>query len=342
MSTQFLAKMFSAYIGIDLGTANCLVYVRDRGIVLNEPSVVAIKVNTNEVLKVGAPAKDMLCKTPKNIKAVRPMKDGVIADYEVTEDMLRYFIRRAIETVPWFKRLLRPHVLIAVPSGITEVEKRAVIDSAKHAGAGEVNLVEEPMAAAIGVGLPVAESYGSMIVDIGGGTTEVAIISLSGIVSSKSAKVGGDTLDKTIINHLKKEYNMQIGEQAAERIKIELGSAYPIQDDLTMVVQGFDLISRHPKAIEIGAGEIRRALQGPITSILEAVHATLDTCDKPDLAADLLDSGIMLAGGGAKLAGLDKFLSEETGMPVFVAEEPLNAVVNGTGVMLQENSIWSA
>ena len=341
MSTQFLARMFSAYIGIDLGTANCLVFVRDQGVVLNEPSVVAIKINTKEVLAIGSAAKEMLGKTPTNIAAIRPMKDGVIANYEVTEDMLRYFIQRAIHTVPWFKRLLRPRVLIAVPSGITEVERRAVMDSAKHAGAGEVVLVEEPMAAAVGVGLPVADATGSMIVDIGGGTTEVAVISLSGIASAKSVRVGGDILDQAIAQHLKKEYNMQISELAAEQIKIDIGSAYPVQDEKTMNVKGFDMIARMPKAININAAEIRKALQGPITTILEAVRATLDVCP-PGLAADLLDRGIMLAGGGAKLTGLDKLLSEETGLPVFVSEEPLNAVVNGTGVMLQENSIWSA
>ena len=341
MSTQFLARMFSAYIGIDLGTANCLVFVRDQGVVLNEPSVVAIKINTKEVLAVGSAAKEMLGKTPTNIAAIRPMKDGVIANYEVTEDMLRYFIQRAIHTVPWFKRLLRPRVLIAVPSGITEVERRAVMDSAKHAGAGEVVLVEEPMAAAVGVGLPVADATGSMIVDIGGGTTEVAVISLSGIASAKSVRVGGDILDQAIAQHLKKEYNMQISELAAEQIKIDIGSAYPVQDEKTMNVKGFDMIARMPKAININAAEIRKAPQGPITTILEAVRATLDVCP-PGLAADLLDRGIMLAGGGAKLTGLDKLLSEETGLPVFVSEEPLNAVVNGTGVMLQENSIWSA
>jgi len=341
MSTQFLARMFSAYIGIDLGTANCLVFVRDQGVVLNEPSVVAIKINTKEVLAVGSAAKEMLGKTPTNIAAIRPMKDGVIANYEVTEDMLRYFIQRAIHTVPWFKRLLRPRVLIAVPSGITEVERRAVMDSAKHAGAGEVVLVEVPMAAAVGVGLPVADATGSMIVDIGGGTTEVAVISLSGIASAKSVRVGGDILDQAIAQHLKKEYNMQISELAAEQIKIDIGSAYPVQDEKTMNVKGFDMIARMPKAININAAEIRKALQGPITTILEAVRATLDVCP-PGLAADLLDRGIMLAGGGAKLTGLDKLLSEETGLPVFVSEEPLNAVVNGTGVMLQENSIWSA
>ncbi len=341
MSTQILAKMFSAYIGIDLGTANCLVYVKDQGIVLNEPSVVAINVNTNEVRAVGSKAKEMLGKTPVKLRAIRPMKDGVIANFEVTEDMLRYFIRRAIRTVPWFKRLLRPRVLIAVPSGITEVERRAVIDSAKHAGAGEVILVEEPMAAAVGVGLPVAEPYGSMIVDIGGGTTEVAILSLSGIASAKSVRVGGDILDQAIIQHLKKEYNMHIGELTAEQIKINIGSAYPVQDDKTMDVRGNDMIARIPKTVQVSAAEIRKALQGPITTILEAVRATLDICP-PELAADLLDRGIMLAGGGAKLAGLDKLITEETGLPVFVSEDPLNAVVNGTGVMLQENNnIWS-
>ncbi len=341
MSTQFLARMFSAYIGFDLGTANCLVFVKDQGIVLNEPSVVAIKDNTKEVIAVGRAAKEMLGKTPQNLSAVRPMKDGVIANYEVTEDMLRYFIQQAIKTVPWYKRLLRPRVLIAVPTGITEVERRAVMDSAKHAGAGEVVLVEESMAAAVGVGLPVAESTGNMIVDIGGGTTEVAVISLSGIASTKSVRVGGDLLDQAITQHLKKEYNMQIGELVAEKIKINIGSAYPVRDELTIDVGGMDMIARNPKTIKVSAAEIRKALQGPVTSIIEAVRATLDICP-PALAADLLDRGIMLAGGGAMLAGLDKLLTEETGLPVFVAEEPLNAVVNGTGVMLQENSIWSA
>ncbi|MBE6356663.1 MAG: rod shape-determining protein [Lentisphaerae bacterium] len=333
--------MFSAYIGIDLGTANCLVFVKDQGVVLNEPSVVAIKVNTHEVRAVGSEAKEMLGKTPENLMAIRPMKDGVIGNYEVTEDMLRHFIQRAIRTVPWFKRILRPRVLIAVPSGITEVERRAVMDSAKHAGAGEVVLVEEPMAAAVGVGLPVAEAAGSMIVDIGGGTTEVAVISLSGIANAKSVRVGGDILDQHIIQHLKKEYNMQIGELTAEQVKITLGSAYPVKDDVCMDVKGLNMIDRIPKVVKVNAAEIRKALQPPISNILEAVRATLDGC-KPDLAADLIDRGIMLAGGGAKLAGLDKLLTEETGLPVFVSEEPLNAVVNGTGVMLQENSIWSA
>jgi len=340
MSAQYLAKMFSTHIGIDLGTANCLVYVRDQGIVLSEPSVVAIKESTHEVVSVGAEAKSMLGKTPGNIRAIRPMKEGVIADFEITEAMLRYFIQKAIKSVPWRKRLLHPRVLVAVPSGITEVENRAVKDSAKRAGAGEVVLVEEPMAAAVGVGLPVAEPAGSMIVDIGGGTTEVAVISLSGIVGAKSVRVGGDKLDAAITQHLKKIYNLMIGELTAEQIKITIGSAYPVKDEQTMDVKGLDMVSRVPKTVKISAAEIRVALQEPITTIIEAVRATLERCP-PDLAADLIDRGIMLAGGGALLCGIDKLLTEETGLPVFISEEPLSAVARGTGVMLQEDTIWS-
>ena len=335
MSTQCLAKMFSTDIGIDLGTANCLVYVRDMGIVLAEPSVVAIKESTRQVLNVGSEAKSMLGKCPCNIRAIRPMKDGVIADFEITEEMLRYFIQKAIRTVPWRKRLLHPRVLVAVPSGITEVENRAVKASAKRAGAGEVVLVEEPMAAAVGVGLPVAEPAGSMIVDIGGGTTEVAVISLSGIVGSKSVRVGGDELDGAIIQHLKRVYNLMIGELTAEQIKIRIGSAYPVKDDESLEVKGLDLVSRVPKTVRVSAAEIRMALQEPITTIIEAVRATLERCP-PDLAADLIDRGIMLAGGGSLLRGLDRLISEETGLPVFVADDALKAVANGTGVVLQE------
>ena len=338
MGTQYLTKFFSTDIGIDLGTANCLVYVRDLGVVLSEPSVVAIKISNNEVLAVGHDAKEMLGKCPGGIRAIRPMKDGVIANFEVTEEMLRYFILKAIRTMPWRRRLLRPRVIVAVPSGITEVENRAVKDSAKRAGAGDVVLVEEPMAAAVGVGLPVAEPSGSMIVDIGGGTTEVAVISLSGIVDSKSVRVGGDQLDATIIQHLRRVYNLLIGELTAEQIKIKLGSAYPVKDDESMEVKGLDMVSRVPKMVRITAAEIRTALQEPVTSIIEAVRSTFEHCP-PDLAADLLDRGIMLAGGGALLSGLDKLLSEETGLPVFVADEPLNAVVKGTGVMLQEDNL---
>ncbi|MBQ4315427.1 MAG: rod shape-determining protein MreB, partial [Lentisphaeria bacterium] len=323
--------MFSTYIGLDLGTANCLVYVGDQGIVLAEPSVVAVRVNQAQlsVIAVGSEAKEMLGKTPGNIRAIRPMKDGVIANFQITEEMLRHFIKKGMRQVPWYRRILAPILVIAVPSGITEVEKRAVEDSAKRAGAGEVLLVEEPMAAAIGVGLPVADPAGSMIVDIGGGTTEVAVLSLTGIVSARSVRVGGDELDDAIMNHLRKVHNLLIGELTAERIKIKLGSAYPVKDDEELDVKGLDQLSRIPKTVRITASEIRIALQEPVTSILEAVIGTLDDCP-PDLAADLIDRGIMLAGGGAMLAGLDKLLTEETGLPVFIADNPLNAVVNGS------------
>lgn len=336
MSTQCVAKLFSTHIGIDLGTANCLVYVRDLGIVLNEPSVVAIKESTHEVLNVGSEAKSMLGKCPGNIRAIRPMKDGVIADFEITEEMLRYFIQKAIRYVPWRKRLLSPRVLVAVPSGITEVEKRAVKDSAKRAGAGEVVLIEEPMAAAVGVGLPVAEPAGSMIVDIGGGTTEVAVISLSGIVEAKSVRVGGDEMDQAIIQHMKRVYNLMIGVRTAEDIKIQIGSAYPEENNEVFTeVKGRDLVSGLPKTIKVSSREIRTALQEPVTSIVEAVRSTLERCP-PELAADLIDRGIMLAGGGSLLRGLDRLISEETGLPVFVADDALKAVANGTGVVLQE------
>ena len=341
MGTQQLTRLVSTHIGLDLGTANCLVFVRDLGVVINEPSVVAKKVNTQEVLAVGREAKEMLGKTPLNIEASRPMKDGVVANYETTESMLRYFIQHAMRAVPWYKRLLRPRVLIAVPSGITDVERRAVVNCAKQAGAGDVVLVEEPMAAAVGVGLPVAEPAGNMIVDIGGGTTEVAVISLSGIVYANSVRIGGDELDKAIIQHLRSAYNLMIGELGAEQIKIRLGSAYPVRDEETMDVKGLDMVSRVPKTIRVSAAEVRTALQGPVTLIVEAVRATLEKCP-PDLAGDLVDRGIILAGGGAKLAGLDKLLTAETGLPVFPAEDPLNAVANGTGVMLQETKHWSA
>ncbi len=335
MVSQRLSRMFYTDIGIDLGTANCLVFVRDKGIVLSEPSVVAVKESTKEVIAVGMEAKSMLGRTPGVIKAIRPMKDGVIADFEVTEEMLRYFIQKAMKAVPWRQRQLHPRVLIAVPSGITEVEKRAVIDSAKHAGAGEVVLVEEPMAASVGVGLPVAEPQGSMIVDIGGGTTEVAIVSLAGIVSSQSVRVGGDELDLAVSQHMKRVYNLMIGDRMSEEIKIRLGSAFPVKDREQMEVKGRDLLYGLPKVVKITAGEIRVALQEPITSIVVAVRTTLERCP-PELAADLLDRGIMLAGGGALLDGLDQLLMQETGLPVFVAEDPLLAVANGTGIMLQD------
>ena len=336
MASQHLSKFFSADIGIDLGTANSLVFVRDQGIVLAEPSVGAIRTSTRDVMAVGSEAKSMLGRTPGAIQAIRPMKDGVIADFDVTEEMLRYFIQKAMRSVPWHRRMLHPTVLVAVPSGITEVENRAVKDSAKHAGAGDVVLVEEPMAAAVGVGLPVAEPVGSMVVDIGGGTTEVAVISLSGIVGkANSVRVGGDELDDAIIQHLKRVYNLMIGELAAEEIKIKLGSAYPLFDDKEMDVKGLDTQGRIPKTVRVTAGEIRTALQAPVTTIIETVRSTLEHCP-PDLAADLIDRGIMLAGGGALLKGLDKLLSEETDLPVFVADDPLRAVARGTGIMLQD------
>ncbi len=340
MGRHFLTNLFATYIGVDLGTANCLVYIRDRGIVMNEPSVVTIKESTGEVICVGLEAKSMLGKCPPNIRAVRPMRGGVIADPQITEEMLRYFIHKSLRQMPWHKRILRPQVIVAVPSGITEVEKRAVKDSAKRAGAAGISLVEEPMAAAVGVGLPVADPIGSMVVGIGGGTTEVAIISLSGIVSAKSVRVGGDEFDRAIAEHLKRVYNLLVGELSAEAIKIKIGSAYPVKDEESMMVPGLDQNSRIPKEVKVSAAEIRMALEQPVTSIVNAVHTTLELCP-PDVAADLLQRGIMLAGGGAMLSGLDKLLTEETGLPVVIAESPLGAVSRGTGAMLELDTIWS-
>ena len=334
-----LTRFFSSDIGIDLGTANCLVFVRDRGIVMSEPSVVAIREDNKSVLAVGIAAKRMLGRTPGNIRAVRPMKDGVIADFDITEKMLRYFIKKAKTKAPGRNRIFPPRVVVAVPSGITEVETRAVEDSAQRAGAAEIYLIEEPMAAAIGVGLPVAEPSGSMIVDIGGGTTEVAVISLSGIVEARSIRVGGDEMDAAICQHMKRVYNLMIGERTSEEIKITIGSAYPDKDEETLEVKGRDLVSGLPKTIMISAKEIRLALQEPVTSIVEAVRTTLERCP-PELAADLIDRGIMLAGGGALLSGLDRLITEETGLPVFVADDPLKAVANGTGTVLQEIDLW--
>ncbi len=322
---------FSTDIGIDLGTANTLVFVRDRGIVLREPSVVAIQTGTNQVQAVGDEAKRMLGRTPGNIQAIRPMKDGVIADFEITEAMLRYFIRK----VHTRRYGVKPRVIVAVPSGITEVEKRAVKDSATHAGARDVYLIEEPMAAAIGVGLPVQEPAGNMIVDIGGGTTEVALISLAGIVLSRSVRVAGDELDEAIIQYMKRAYNLMIGERMAEEIKIKVGSGYPLEQELTMEVKGRDLVAGLPKTLTITSEEVREALQEPISTIVESVRVTLERCP-PELSADLVDRGIVLAGGGALIRGVDKLLAEETGLPVHIADDPLSAVAVGTGVVLQE------
>ncbi|MGD0016618.1 MAG: rod shape-determining protein [Verrucomicrobiia bacterium] len=325
-----LLNYFSTDIGIDLGTANTLVYVRGRGIVLREPSVVAIITGTSQVRAVGEEAKRMLGRTPGGITAIRPMKDGVIADFDITEAMLRYFIKKVHNR----RYGVKPRVIVAVPSGITEVERRAVKESAYHAGARDVRLIEEPMAAAIGVGLPVEEPAGNMIVDIGGGTTEVALISLAGIVLSRSVRVAGDECDEAITQYMKRAYNLMIGERTAEEIKIKVGSSYPLEQELTMEVRGRDLVAGLPKTLTITSEEIREALQETISIIVENVRVTLERCP-PELAADLVDRGIMLAGGGALLRGIDKLLAEETGLPVHLSDEPLDAVALGTGIVLE-------
>ena len=325
------ASLFSNDIGIDLGTANTLVYVKDRGIVLREPSVVAMQDGTKRVLAVGDDAKRMLGRTPGNIIAIRPMKAGVIAEFEITEAMLRYFIKK----IQRHRKMVRPRIVIAVPSDITEVEKRAVKDSATHAGAREVFLIEEPMAAAIGVGLPVHEPAGNMVVDIGGGTTEVALISLAGIVFSRTVRVGGDEMDECIVQYMKRVYNLMIGERTAEEIKMTMGSAYPSGEETSIEVKGRDLVAGLPKTLTITSEEIREALQEPVSSIIDAVRVTLERCP-PELAADLVDRGMVLAGGGALLRGMDKLIAEQTGLPVHIADDALSAVAEGTGVVLNE------
>ena len=326
-----LIGMFSYDIGIDLGTANTLVYVKDQGIVLREPSVVAMKGDT--VTAGGEEAKRMLGRTPGSVVAIRPLKEGVIADFDVAQEMLSYFIRKACNR----RSLRRPRILIAHPSGITEVERRAIIDSAYEAGASKVQLIEEPMAAAIGVGLPVSEPIGSMIVDIGGGTTEVAIISLSGIVYSQSEKCGGDALDDTICRHMLAAHNLLIGPRTAEDIKISVGSAHPLQQELQMEVKGRDRGTGLPKTVVVRSEEIREALQDKLDIIVNAIRQTLDHCP-PELASDLYDRGIMVAGGGALLRGLGDLLHEQTGLPITIADDPLSAVAEGTGKFIQENS----
>jgi rod shape-determining protein MreB len=321
---------FSNDLAIDLGTANTLVYAKGKGIVVSEPSVVAVLKDgrgPDKVRAVGKAAKEMLGRTPGNIVAIRPMKDGVIADFEVTEAMLRYFIERVHNRS---SNLVRPRIVIAVPSGITSVEQRAVRESALSAGAREVFLIEEPMAAAIGAGLPVTEPSGNMIVDIGGGTTEVAVISLSGIVYSNSTRVGGDKMDEAIINYVKRKYNLLIGERTAELIKIQIGTAHPTADVRTMEVKGRDLVGGVPKTLEIKSDEVLEALQEPINAIVESVKLALERTP-PELAADIVDKGIVMTGGGALLANLDILLREATGLPVMLAEDPLTAVANGVG-----------
>jgi len=329
-----LFGMFSKDIAIDLGTANTLLYVKGRGIISNEPSVVAVAQASNgnqQVVAVGHEAKQMLGKCPGEIRAVRPLKDGVIADFAVTEAMLRYFIQKAHNR----RTFVKPRMVICIPFGVTEVEKRAVRESAENAGASEVHLIEEPLAAAIGANLPITEPSGNMIVDIGGGTTEVAVISLAGIVISQSVKVGGDRWDEAIVNHVRKRHNLLIGERSAERIKIEIGNAWPDDDIRYMAVRGRDLMAGIPKEITIDSDEIREALTEPVDMVVEAVLGTLERTP-PELAADIVDKGIVLAGGGARLWGLDRLLSERTGLPVVVCEDPLCAVAVGSGKVLEE------
>ena len=334
MFIDSLLGRFSNDLAIDLGTANTLIYVRGKGIVANEPSVVAVQKDDSgrkKVLAVGKEAKQMLGRTPGNIMAIRPLRDGVIADFEVTEAMLRYFI----EKVHNRKMLIRPRMVIGIPSGITQVEKRAVRDSAISAGAKEVYLIEEPMAAAIGAGLPITEASGNMIVDIGGGTTEVAIISLSGIVYSLSTRVGGDKMDEAIIQYIKRKYNLLIGERTAEVIKITIGNAYPENEIRTLEVKGRDLVTGIPKTADVTSEEIRDALGEPINAIVQAVKVALERTP-PELGADIVDKGIVLAGGGALLKGLDTLLREETGLPIIIADDPLTAVVMGAGRALDQ------
>ncbi len=318
-------------LAVDLGTANTLVYVRGRGIVLDEPSVVAVRRDTGALVAVGTDAKQMLGRTPDGIDVVRPMRDGVIADFETTERMLRYFIHKVHPR----RHLAKPRLVVCVPSGITGVERRAVKDAGYQAGARQVHIIEEPMAAAIGAGLPVAEPVGSMVVDIGGGTTEVAVVSMGGIVTSRSVRTGGDELDAAIIAFVKKEYSLLLGEPTAEKIKMAIGSAFPRPDEPQAEIRGRDLVGGLPKTIVVSAEEIRQALEEPVTAIVDAVRATLDSCP-PELAGDVMDRGIVLAGGGALLQGLDERLRHETGMPVRIADDPLHAVVLGTGRCVEE------
>ncbi len=329
---MFINKIFDFFsndLAIDLGTANTLIFVKGRGVVCSEPSVVAINRDNKDVLAVGSEAKSMLGRTPANIVAIRPMKDGVIADFEVTEKMLRYFIRK----VHHKKSLVRPRIVVCVPSGVTQVEKRAVKDSAIQAGAREVYLIEEPMAAAIGAGLPIEKPSGNMVVDIGGGTTEVAVISLSGIVYANSVRVGGDEMDEAIVNYIKQKYKLHIGLSAAEQIKMKIGSAFEVKQKVSVEIKGHDLVASLPRTIEITDSEIREALEPSIQKIVETVKAALEKIP-PELSADIVDTGMILTGGGALLKGLDSRLSKETGLSILVSEDPLTAVVHGSGKVL--------
>ncbi len=318
-------------IGIDLGTANTLIYMRGKGVIMREPSVVAVDIRTDTVKYVGTEAKEVIGRTPGSIVAIRPLKDGVIADFDITASMLQIFIKKAFNNSMFAK----PRVIICIPSGVTAVERRAVKEAAIKAGAKRVSIIEEPMAAAIGAGLPIAEATGSMVVDIGGGTSEVAVISLGGIVASRSVRVGGDELDTAIIHYVKRKYNLLIGERTAEDIKINIGSAYPYENEEDMEIKGRNLVDGLPKNIMLSPAEVREALADPISQVLDAVRTTLERTP-PELSADIIDHGIMLTGGGALLRGLDKLLSQETGMPVYVAENPLDCVAEGTGKVLED------
>ncbi|GIV97494.1 MAG: rod shape-determining protein [Herpetosiphonaceae bacterium] len=325
---------FSRDLGIDLGTANTLVYARGKGIIISEPSVVAIDKKTKKPLAVGAEAKAMVGKTPANIIAIRPLKDGVIADFDIVEAMLRHFIQKAHDRLPGLIGP-RPRVVVGVPSGVTDVERRAAEDAAINAGAREAYVIEEPMAAAIGAGLPVADPTGSMIVDIGGGTTEVAVISLGGIVINHSIRTAGDEIDEAVIQFARREYNLLIGERMAEKAKIAAGSAYPLQEEISVTLRGRDLLTGLPKAVEVSSVELREGIAGPVSSIVEEVRAALEETP-PELVADIMETGITLAGGGALLHGLDKRIMAETKMPVYIAEDPLSCVARGAGKMVEE------
>ena len=331
LRSLFNLSFLSSDLAIDLGTANTLVYARGKGIVVSEPSIVAVNKITAKVEAVGKDAKEMLGRTPGNIVAIRPMKDGVIADFEITEKMLSYFIRKAHNR----NTLVRPRIIVGIPSEVTQVEKRAVKDSALKAKASEVYLVDQAMAAAIGAGLPITEPSGNMVVDIGGGTTDIAVISLAGIVYSKSVRVAGNEMDEAIIQYIKKKYNLLIGERSAEQVKLEIGSAFPLDEPMTMEIKGRDLIEGIPKTVTVTDAEIREALNEPISLIVNAVRIALERTP-PELSADIVDRGIVLTGGGSLLKSLDKLLREETGLPVSVAEDPLSSVVLGTGNMLSD------
>ena len=334
MQRRFAAgALFGRDLAVDLGTANTLVYVRGRGIVLNEPSVVAIDTTTGALLAVGAEAKRMIGRTPGHISAIRPLKDGVIADFDVTEQMLRYFMQRVTGRRP--SLLSKPRVVVCVPSGVTSVEQRAVEDASIHAGARAAYIIEEPMAAAIGAGLPVHEPMGNMIVDVGGGTTEVAVISLGGIVTSVSIRIGGDEIDEAIVAHVKRQHSMMLGERTAERVKLAIGNAFPLEEERHAEIRGRDLVTGLPKTVVVSDSEIREAIEEPVASIVEAVRSTLDRTP-PELASDVMDRGIVVAGGGGLLAGLVDRLEHETGMPFRLANEPLQAVVEGSGRCLEE------